>query len=83
LIAHIILEAEFKNLLGNNFINILSDEEANNYAHGQITEDLIKANCDGIKKIFYVCRSPPMMEAIEKQLANLHVDEKSIVKETF
>ena len=28
----IILEQEFKNLLGNNFINILSDEKANGYA---------------------------------------------------
>jgi len=34
----IILAHEFKKLLGRNFINILSDEKADGYAHGQITE---------------------------------------------
>jgi ferredoxin-NADP reductase len=81
--ADIILEQEFRKLLGNNFINILSDEKADGYANGQITEDFIKANSDGLNKVFYLCGPPPMMDAIEKQLANLHVKEKSIVKETF
>ena len=81
--ADIILEQEFKKLLGNNFINILSDEKIDGYANGQITEDFIKANSGGTNKIFYVCGPQPMMDAIEKQLANLHVDENSIVKEAF
>ncbi len=81
--ADIIHEEEFKKLLGNNFINILSDEKVNGYANGQITEDFIKANSDGINKIFYLCGPPPMMDAIEKQLANLQVSEKLIIKEAF
>src|SRR5450759_262363 len=81
--ADIILEQEFKKLLGNNFINILSDEKAHGYANGQITEAFIKAHCGGLNKIFYICGPPPMMEAIEKQLANLRVHERSIVKESF
>ena len=81
--ADIILEEEFKKLLGNNFINILSDEKAHGYANGQITEAFIKAHCGGLNKIFYICGPPPMMEAIEKQLANLRVHERSIVKESF
>lgn len=81
--ADIILEQEFKKLSGNNFINILSDEKIDGYANGQITEDFIKANSGGTNKIFYVCGPPPMMNAIEKQLANLHVDGNSIVKEAF
>ncbi len=79
----IILEAEFKKILGNNFINILSDEKVEGYTNGQITEDFIKANSDGLNKLFYLCGPPPMMEAIEKQLADLQVDKKSIVKEVF
>src|ERR1035437_7847096 len=79
--ADIILEDEFKKLLGKNFINILSDEKVQGYAHGQITEDFIKANSSGTNQLFYVCGPPPMIEAIEKQLANLHINEKSIVKE--
>ena len=81
--ADIILEKEFKNLLGKNFINILSDEKIQGYAHGEITKDFIKANSGGIDQLFYICGPPPMMEAIEKQLANLHINEKSIVKEAF
>ena len=81
--ADIILEQEFKKLLGNNFINILSDEKVNGYANGQITEDFIKANSGGINKIFYVCGPPPMIETIEKHLVHLNADEKHIVKEEF
>ena len=79
----IILEKEFKALLGANFINILSDEKAEGYANGQITKDFIQANSTGINKLFYLCGPPPMMEAIEKQLADLNVDKKSIITEKF
>lgn len=81
--ADIILEAEFKKLLGSNFINILSDEKAEGYANGLITEDFIKQNSNGLDKLFYVCGPPPMLEAIEKQLFNLHVNEESIIKESL
>ena len=81
--ADIILEQEFTTVLGGNFINILSDENLPGYANGQITEDFLKAHCDGFNKHFYLCGPPPMMEAIEKQLARLHVAEKSIIKEAF
>jgi ferredoxin-NADP reductase len=69
--------------LDKNFINILSDEKADGYKYGQITKDFIKANSGGINKIFYICGPPPMMDAMEKHLANLHVPVKSIVKEIF
>jgi ferredoxin-NADP reductase len=81
--ADIILKKEFEKLLGKNFINILSDEKADGYKYGQITEDFIKANSGGINKIFYICGPPPMMDAMGKHLANLHVPAKSIVKEIF
>lgn len=81
--ADIILEAEFKKLLGSNFINILSDEKTEGYAYGLISEEFIKQNSDGLDKLFYVCGPPPMMEAIVKQLKNLQVKEDSIIKESF
>jgi len=81
--ADIILEQEFKNVLGENFINILSDEKADEYAHGQITEGFLKAYLKGSNKYVYVCGPPPMMKALGKQLANLKVDEKLIIKEEF
>jgi ferredoxin-NADP reductase len=79
----IILEEEFKKLLGDNFINILSDEKLPGYANGHITKEFIQANCDGLNKLFYLCGPPPMMEAIEKQLEDLGVDKKLIIKEAF
>ena len=79
----IILAQEFENLLGNNFINILSHEKVNGYAHGQITEEFLKPHIKSSVKNVYVCGPPPMMEAIEKQLKNLNVDEKYIIKEEF
>jgi ferredoxin-NADP reductase len=79
----IILEDEFKQLLNSNFVNVLSDEKAEGYENGYITKDIIEENSGGMNKLFYLCGPPPMMEAIEKQLADLHVAEKSIIKESF
>lgn len=79
----IILVEEFENLLGDNFINILSDEKVNGYEHGLITENILKPHINSSINNVYVCGPPPMMEAVEKQLKNLNVDEKSIIKEEF
>ncbi len=79
----IIIAEEFKALLGKNFINILSDEKVNGYAHGQITEDFLKDYIKDSPENIYVCGPPPMMDAVEKFLSDLHVDKKRIIKETF
>jgi ferredoxin-NADP reductase len=77
----IILKTEFENLLGENFINILSDEVSERYAHGFIDEDFLKASIAGFDQQFYLCGPPPMMEATEKQLTNLGVSKKAITTE--
>lgn len=79
----IILVEEFENLLGDNFINILSEEKVNGYAHGLITENFLKPHFKSSINNVYVCGPPPMIEAVEKQLKNLNVDEKRIIKEEF
>lgn len=79
----IINEAEFKKILSSNFINILSDEETKEYAHGFITEEFLKKSDIDIKKYFYVCGPQPMMDAIENILLKLDVDKKLIIKEEF
>ena len=53
------------------------------YAYGQITEEFIKPHIKSSIKYVYVCGPPPMMEAVEKQLKNLNVDEEHIIKEEF
>ena len=77
----IILALEFKELLGENFINILSDKLTDEYAYGQIDEEFLKENTSGFDQQYYVCGPPPMMEAIEKQLANMGIDKKAITVE--
>lgn len=81
--ADIILEQEFKKLLGNNFINILADEKIDGYDNGLITEDFLQKNISSDNNYFYLCGPPPMMDAVEKQLHHLQVNEKMIVKEAF
>ena len=81
--ADIILEDEFRKMLGNNFYNILSDEKYDGYSNGHITKEFISTYSGGLNKLFYVCGPPPMMDAVEKFLSELQVDEKSIVHEAF
>tara|TARA_R110002124_G_scaffold280515_2_gene453860 strand:+ start:209 stop:442 length:234 start_codon:yes stop_codon:yes gene_type:complete len=77
------LEDKFHKLLGNNFINILSDEQRTGYEHGYITADLIKKHTDKLTKYFYLCGPEPMMQAVEKQLTSLGISSNFIVKEAF
>jgi ferredoxin-NADP reductase len=79
--ADIILESELNEMLGNAFINIISDEKADNYFHGMISEDFLKIHLGDLKRKFYVCGPPPMMDAVLKMLANLGVGENSITLE--
>jgi len=79
----IILKEEFEGMLGKNFVNILSDEKTDEYAHGRITEEFIKKNSPDLNGYFYLCGPPPMMDAVEAQLAHLKISEDRIVKEAF
>jgi len=79
--ADIILENEFETLLGDAFVNILSDQEIEGYQYGRITEAFLKANVSDFTQPFYICGPPPMMQEIEKQLINIGVKEDLITKE--
>jgi ferredoxin-NADP reductase len=79
----IILKQEFENLLGKNFINILSDENETGYAHGHVTEEFLRVNITTQNKKIYLCGPEPMMETVEKQLSNLNVDPANVIKEMF
>jgi len=79
--ADIILEDELSDMLGNSFINILSDEKNDNYFHGMISRDFLRLHTGDLNRKFYVCGPPPMMDAVLKHLADLGVGEKSITLE--
>jgi ferredoxin-NADP reductase len=79
--ADIILEEEFTALLGDAFVNILSDEKREGYAHGRITEAFLKAHVADFSVQFYICGPPPMIADVEMQLIRLGVDKDRITKE--
>lgn len=81
--ADIILKGEFENLLGKNFINILSDEKSDGYANGYITEEFLRKNITNPGQKIYLCGPDPMMEAVERILPNLGIDATGIIKEQF
>ena len=81
--ADIIHEADFKHLLGKNFINILSHEQVEDCARGYISEAFLKENMPENTRYVYLCGPPPMMDAVEAHLKNLNIPDERIVKEGF
>lgn len=79
--ADIILESELKEMLGDAFINILSDEKDEEYATGFISGELIQAIVTPDDKNFYLCGPPPMMESVKGYLASLGIGENAITLE--
>jgi predicted ferric reductase len=58
----IILAFEFRNLSGDNFVNVLSDEKENEYAYGKITESFLNDNIVCIDRQIFVSGPPPVSE---------------------
>lgn len=81
--ADIILENYFRHLLGEKFINILSDDNQSGYEQGHISADLIKKHINPNTQYFYLCGPEPMMAAVEKHLETLGISNNRIVKEAF
>jgi ferredoxin-NADP reductase len=79
--ADIILESEFRKLLGSSFINILSEEITPEYSYGFIDEEFLRANISGPDQNFYLCGPPPMVDSVTKYLKDIGIEEKSITLE--
>lgn len=79
----IIMKDEFKRMLGNDFVNILSDEKTNEFEFGLINPEFIKQFAPDRNQRFYLCGPPPMMTAVLGHLNNLGVSADLITTETF
>ena len=73
----------FTNLLGENFINVLSDENVKGCENGYITSEIIKKYVNGNSDLYYLCGPPPMMNAVNESLISLGVNENKIIKESY
>ncbi len=79
----IINQKEFETVLGNDFLNILSKEELEHYAHGRIDTDYLKDNITSTDDYFYICGPEKFMDAVEASLKELGIEEDKIVKEKW
>jgi ferredoxin-NADP reductase len=79
----IILKDEFEQMLGDHFINTLTDEKTEKYDHSLINEEYLKEKIKNLDQYFYICGPDPMIEAISKDLQKIGVKEDKIVKEEF
>lgn len=79
----IIYEKEFNKYLGDNFVNILSEEDYKHYDFGVINEEYLMDHCDLKNTTIYLCGPPAMMESIGLILYRLDISPHKIIKESF
>lgn len=77
----IILKDEFTRILGDNFINTLTQEKVEGYDHHLIDESYLREKISDFKQHFYVCGPDPMVASIQKALKNLGAEQSVIVVE--
>ncbi len=79
----IILKDEFEKMLGDNFINTLTDEKTEQYDNRQIDEDYLKEKIKDLSQYFYICGPDAMVESIGETLLKIGVEKDKIVIEQF
>lgn len=77
----IILKKEFEKILGDDFINMITDEKTDKYINQFIDKDFLKEHINDFSKKFYVCGPPKMTEDITKALEDLGAETDSLVFE--
>lgn len=77
----IILESEFSDLLGDNFINILTREKADKYFNGHIDASFLKSHISDFKQAFYICGPKSFVKSVKEMLTSLGADTDSVVIE--
>ncbi len=78
----IILEKEFRKILGDNFLNTLTDvEESDQYLTEFMDKEFIETHIDDFDQNFYVCGPPKFVTDISTYLQELGADTEGIVFE--
>jgi propane monooxygenase reductase component len=79
----IIMKNEFARMLGDRFINTLTQEKTKQYDNRVIDEKYLSEKIDNFSQYFYLCGPDPMVDGIQRSLAKLGVDAKYIIVEQF
>lgn len=77
----IILKDELENILGNEFINVITDEKNDKYINEFIDKDFLKKHVNNFSQNFYVCGPPKMTKDINKALNELGVEADALIFE--
>ena len=80
----IILKEEFEEILGDQFINVITDEEPEGdhiFLDGFIDKEFLASQIDDFDQPFYVCGPEPFNEAIMGYLKELGADPEALVFE--
>jgi ferredoxin-NADP reductase len=79
----IILKEEFEKMLGDHFINTLTEENSSGYDHHQIDEEYLRGKIKDTDQYFYICGPDAMIEAVGRDLEKIGVSKDKIVIEQF
>lgn len=82
-VKDIILKDEFEKMLGENFINTITNEKSGKYDSRKIDENYLKEKVKDLSQYFYICGPDAMIESIKENLLHLGVDKNKIVIEEF
>ncbi|HWH62562.1 MAG TPA: FAD-binding oxidoreductase [Ginsengibacter sp.] len=82
-VEDIILKDEFEKMLGENFINTITEEKTEKYDHKKIDESYLKEKVKDLSQYFYICGPDAMIDSIKENLIYLGVDKNKIVIEEF
>lgn len=79
----IILKEEFEKMLGDHFINTLTQEQTTPYDSRKIDINYLGEKIKDMSQYFYICGPDAMVEDIAKTLSELGADKSKIVIEEF
>ncbi len=79
--ADIILKEEFEQMLGDNFINTLTEESAEDYDHQKIDQAYLKEKIKNTNQQFYICGPDSMIADIQKALEAIGVEQGTVTVE--
>ena len=77
----VILESEFENMLGDNFISTLSREKVEGHHYGRIDMEFLKRNIEDFSQHFYICGPDLMVKQMTELLSQLGANADGIVFE--
>jgi len=77
----IILQEEFKKIMGDNFINTLTQEKKDGYLHGRIDKEFLEEHIDNFDQSFYICGPMQFVKDLIRDLRDLGVETSGLVFE--